>query len=72
MKEQFKYYYKGPVKCFGQVLNNEWSGETIAPSEEKARNNLTYQYKKAFGWSGTAKIELTGEIKKEGWLEKWL
>ena len=41
-----RYIYKGPVMEFGTLLTDIWEGETVAPSEKKARSNLTYQFKK--------------------------
>lgn len=40
------YYYEGPVYYFGSCVNNKWTGTTRAVSEEKARSNLTFRYKK--------------------------
>ena len=41
-----KYIYDGPVKEFDKLISEHWKGETIAPSEAKARSNLAYQYKR--------------------------
>lgn len=41
-----RYIYKGPVMEFNTLLADIWEGETVAPSEKKARSNLTYQFKK--------------------------
>lgn len=60
-----KYIYEGPVKEFDAIVNCCWKGETYAPSERKARSNLTYQYKKKTGKSSDTKITLTGKIRKE-------
>lgn len=40
-----KFTYKGPVMEFNTLLADSWEGETVAPSEKKARSNLTYQFK---------------------------
>lgn len=58
-----KYIYKGPVTSFGICIDNCWTGETIAPTESKARSNFIYQYKKEHRRALSAKIELRGEIK---------
>lgn len=43
------YSYKGPIyDNFGNRLNVDWYGETLAPSKEKAMANLKYQYRKEF------------------------
>ena len=59
-----KYVYDGPVLFFGRFICN-WHGETVAESENKARNNLTYQYKmqnkKIAGCGG---VGLPGKIRE--------
>ena len=57
-----KYLYCGPVKEFDRVISNKWEGETYAPSEKKARSNLSYRYKKEYGKSSNAKITLPGKL----------
>ena len=59
-----KYSYDGPVMEFDRLIANRWHGETMAVSEEKARSNLAYQYKKSHGRSATSKITLPGKIKE--------
>lgn len=61
----FEYSYDGPVLEFNKVVTNRWSSKTRAPSEQKARSNLAYQYKKQFGRSSATKIILPGEIKRK-------
>lgn len=62
--EYNKYVYDGPVKEFDKVIDNKWSSSTYAPSEKKARSNLTYQFKKQFNKASSAKITLPGNIKR--------
>lgn len=63
MSEQKTFYrYCGPVMLFGKCIESTWYGETWATSERKARSNLTYQFKKEFGYGATAKIDLAGNI----------
>ena len=57
-----KYRYEGPVVVFGTCVANNWKAETVAPSMEKARNNLAYQFKKQCKRIATAKVELPGKI----------
>jgi hypothetical protein len=57
-----QYSYEGPVKEFGNTINPKWKGTTYAPSVEKARSNLTYQYKKTHNKSASCKITLPGKI----------
>ena len=56
------YIYEGPVKEFDRVVAHNWKGETSAPSESKARNNLAYQFKKATNRPARSKIILTGRL----------
>ena len=58
----YQYSYEGPVKEFDTTINPRWKATTYAPSEAKARSNLTYQYKKTHNKSSDSKIKLTGKI----------
>lgn len=58
-----KYIYEGPVMEFNTCITNLWKGETIAPSESKARSNLIYQFKKNNHRSPGTKITLPGKIR---------
>lgn len=67
MREQnFKYVYDGPVLEFDRVISERWRATTFAPSERKARSNLTYQFKKQFGKDPITKITLAGDIRLLG------
>ena len=59
------YSYTGPVEEFGKCINNKWSGTTVAPTPQKAKSNLAYQYKKEFNKSPRANITLPGKLKEE-------
>lgn len=61
-KEQYRY--DGPVMEFDRCIANHWTGETYAVSEAKARNNLTFRFKKESGRSPQTKISLPGKIYK--------
>ena len=61
-----KYIYEGPVKEFDTIVSQHWTGETMAPSEKKARINLAYQYKKKTNRIPATKITLPGKIKMVG------
>ena len=64
MQEEYhRYLYDGPVFEFDTCVNSRWKGETMAPSEKKARSNLTYQYKKQTNRISRTKIKLPGKIK---------
>lgn len=59
-----KYIYDGPVMEFDTCIADHWKGETIAPSEAKARTNLAYQFKKNNNRIAGAKITLPGKLKE--------
>ena len=59
------YRYNGPVMLYNMLVTDHWRGETYASSDEKARSNLTYQYKKQYGLLPTAKITLPGQFEHE-------
>lgn len=58
-----KYAYDGPVLEFDRCVTSHWKGETIAPSENKARSNLAYQYKKSNQRVPATKVTLPGKLK---------
>ena len=57
-----QYQYDGPVMEFNANIERRWKATTYAVSENKARCNLTYQYKKLTNKSPNAKITLPGKI----------
>lgn len=58
-----KYCYKGKVLEFNKVISENWQGETIAPTEKKARSNLAYQFKQSTGRTVcSSAIKLPGEL----------
>lgn len=61
--EYHKYEYDGPVLEYGNLVTDHWRGETMAPSEKKARSNLAYQYKKKNNRIASVKVTLPGKIK---------
>ena len=65
MQDYHKYSYDGPVMEFDRLLADHWKGETMAPSEKKARSNLIYQFKKQNSRIVGTKITLPGKIKME-------
>lgn len=58
-----KYVYNGPVMQFGMLIAERWQGETMAPTEKKARSNLIYKFKINHNLIASSKIELPGKIK---------
>lgn len=61
-----QYSYEGPVYEFERCIAERWSGSTYAVSEEKARCNLAYQFKKQYNYSPRTKISLPGRIILQG------
>jgi hypothetical protein len=61
--EYHKYVYDGPVLAFDTLIADHWKGETMAPSKQKARSNLIYQFKTKNNRIVGTKITLPGEIK---------
>lgn len=64
-----KYIYEGPVMIFDRFVTKDWSGETIAVTEKKARSNLIYQYKKQNNLVPSSRVKLTGKLIKQDWEE---
>jgi hypothetical protein len=58
----FKWFYDGPVMEFDSCIADHWKGETVAPSEKKARANLAYQFKKKYNRVAGTKISLPGKL----------
>ena len=58
-----KYEYNGPVMIFSQCVSTNWKATTYAVSEKKARNNMTYQYKKQNNMNLDTRVVLPGEVK---------
>lgn len=56
------YRYDGPVMIFGKIVNERWDGETVAKTEDKARSNLIYQYKRSHNRSLYSKVSLPGKL----------
>ena len=57
-----QYSYEGPVMYFDTCVDGRWKASTYAISEDKARNNLTCQYKKCNNYARNAKIILPGRV----------
>ena len=58
-----KYVYEGPVLLFDKCAAENWKGETMAPSEKKAKSNLTYQAKNQLKLISGTKVTLPGKVK---------
>lgn len=59
-----KYTYDGPVLEFDRIVAEHWKGETMAPSEKKARNNLAFQFKQQYNRVARSKITLPGKVEE--------
>lgn len=57
-----EYSYSGPVEEFGKCISDKWKATTFAPSEKKARCNLTYRFKQEYGKTPNTRITLPGKI----------
>lgn len=57
-----QYKYEGPVMNFDICAASNWQASTYAVSENKARSNFAYQYKKLNNLAANAKITLPGKI----------
>lgn len=58
-----RYRYSGPVYEFDQCITSKWTAETIAVSEAKAKNNLTYRYKKEHCLPANSSITLPNKVR---------
>ena len=54
--------YLQMVMEFDRCVADHWKGETMAPTINKAKSNLIYQYKKQHGKVPATKITLPGII----------
>lgn len=64
MREGYhKYVYDGPVLFFDRIVAEHWKGETFAPTEGRARSNLTYQFKTKHNTVVGTRVSLPGKIK---------
>lgn len=60
------YLYDGPIMHYNKLVSNRWVGETRAISENKARSNLQYQFKKDNNMMAATKITLAGKVVVKG------
>lgn len=58
-----QYTYDGPVMEFDTCIANRWQGTTYAASEQKARSNLTYQFKKKNNRIAGIRITFPGKLR---------
>lgn len=58
------YIYDGPVLMFGRLVTGRWIGETWAESNNKAKSNLTYQFKKSNNLLATGAVMLLSPVEE--------
>lgn len=63
MQEYHKFVYDGPVMEFDRCIASNWHAETSAVSEDKAKSNLTYQFKRSNNRIAGTRITLPGKVK---------
>lgn len=56
------YSYDGPVLEFEHIVANHWCAKTRANTEEKARCNLAYQFKRQTGREARTRITVPGKL----------
>lgn len=57
-----QYVYSGPVMEFDRCIMNNFKASTYAVSEQKARSNLAYQFKRQHNKAPGMKISLPGKV----------
>lgn len=53
-----RYTYAGPVRMYDKIIDHNYRGETMASTPQKALSNLSWRYKKEFGYNELVKIDL--------------
>lgn len=48
---------------FDTCIQSKWVGYTFAETEKKAKSNLVFRYKQAYGLCPTANITLPGQVR---------
>lgn len=56
------FSYNGPVMVFDTCVASNWKASTFAVTEQKARSNLAYQYKKKNNKVPNTKVTLPGKL----------
>ena len=65
MENKKMYVYSGPVMQFGRCIGKT-EGKTFATSAKKALSNIAYNYKKQYGLTPSARIELVDKYLSAG------
>lgn len=56
------YIYDGTVMAFEDILDRNWHGETFAPTEGRAKSNLSYKYKIDHNLAKDSKVTLPDNL----------
>lgn len=56
-----KYIYNGPVMVFDRCVAGKFVAETVAPSKEKAKSNIIYQFKKNNNLVPSARVSILAD-----------
>lgn len=66
MSQYNHYMYSGPVEDnFGNCVDRYFKTETYAPTLQKAKSNISFQWKEKRNYPKNYKIYLTGTFTKE-------
>lgn len=62
MNKKHLYSYNGPIYIFDKMIAPDWSSQTYAVSEGRAKSNFEYQAKQNLGLLPTSKVRLPGKV----------
>lgn len=65
MGEKIEWRYKGAVEVNGKLNDSDYEAVTFAASEEEARRNIIYRYKKDVNLSTRSKVTLVSKFLQE-------
>ena len=64
VKERKLYRYEGAVLIFDRVVAHNFTAETKAVSEAKAKNNIRWQFREAANVAAQIPVTLTGKLRE--------
>lgn len=62
--KKWKWYYKGPVLKFNDIVATDYKMETIAESKAKAISQMTYRFKKDHNLEPNTRITIKEDLVK--------
>lgn len=65
MEEKVEWRYKGAVEVNGKLNDSDYQTTTFAASEDEARRNIIYQYKKDVNLPMKVKVTLISKFQAE-------